>query len=62
MFAAGHHMEDIMISGRWASLSSARLYVKRGEVMAQQSWLNLPVAVRTRIISIGNCLHQSFAF
>ena len=57
--AAGAPVEDICVRGRWASLSSARLYIRRGEVYLNEFRAKMSGGAWENILSLSRCLPRT---
>ena len=53
---AGQGIDDICVLGRWASLRSARLYIRRGEVFLNEFTAKTDGELGGRLCSIARCL------
>ena len=53
---AGDGLDDICVLGRWASLRSARLYIRRGEVFLNEFVARTEGKLDGRLSSIARCL------
>ena len=53
---AGQGLDDICVLGRWASLRSARLYIRRGEVFLNEFTAKTEGKLGGRLCSIARCL------
>ena len=52
---AGQGLDDISVLGRWASLRSARLYIRRGEVFLNEFTAKTEGKLGGRLCSIARC-------
>ena len=57
--AAGAPVEDICVRGRWASLSSARLYIRKGEVFLNEFRAKLAGKSWETVVGLGRCLPRT---
>ena len=59
LLAAGWLVDDICLRGRWASISSARLYLRRGEVYLNEFRAKADAQTWQRIQSFAKCLPRA---